>query len=35
MLKGYSKKEKSWMLYDWANSAHSVIIVTLIPVFLC
>ncbi|MEG2193018.1 MAG: MFS transporter [Oscillospiraceae bacterium] len=32
-LKGYSKQEKSWMMYDWANSAQSVIIVTLLPVF--
>ena len=29
MLKGYTKEEKSWMMYDWANSAHSVIVVTL------
>lgn len=33
MLKGYSKEEKSWMMYDWANSAHSVIVVTLLPIF--
>lgn len=33
MLKNYTEQEKSWMLYDWANSAHSVIIVTLLPVF--
>lgn len=32
-LKGFSKQEKSWMMYDWANSAQSVIIVTLLPVF--
>lgn len=25
MLKGYTKQEISWMMYDWANSAHSVI----------
>ena len=24
LLKGYSKEEKSWMMYDWANSAHSL-----------
>ena len=32
MLKGFTKEEKSWMMYDWANSAHSVIIVTLLEV---
>ncbi|MEG0090674.1 MAG: MFS transporter [Oscillospiraceae bacterium] len=32
-LKGYTKQEKSWMMYDWANSAQSVIIVTLLPIF--
>lgn len=34
ILKGYTKQEISWMMYDWANSAHSVIIVTLLPIFL-
>ncbi len=33
MLKDYTKEEKSWMMYDWANSAHSVIVVTLLPIF--
>ena len=33
MLKGFTKEEKSWMMYDWANSTHSVIIVTLLPIF--
>lgn len=33
MLKGFTKQEKSWMMYDWANSAHSVIVVTLLPIF--
>ena len=33
MLKGYTKEEKSWMMYDGANSAHSVIVVTLLPIF--
>lgn len=33
ILKGYSKEEKSWMMYDWANSAHSVIVVTILPIF--
>ncbi|MDD4850072.1 MAG: MFS transporter [Gemmiger sp.] len=32
-LKGYTKSEISWMMYDWANSAHSVIIVTILPIF--
>ena len=32
-LKGYTKEEKSWMMYDWANSAHSVIVVTILPIF--
>lgn len=32
-LKDYSKEEKSWMMYDWANSAESVIIVTILPIF--
>ena len=30
----FSKEEKSWMLYDWGNSAYSVIITTAIfPIF--
>lgn len=33
LLKGYTKQEKSWMLYDWANSAHAVVIVTILPIF--
>lgn len=32
-LKGYTRQEKSWMMYDWANSAHSVIVVTILPIF--
>ena len=32
-LKGFTKEEKSWMMYDWANSAESVIIVTILPIF--
>ncbi len=32
-LKGFTKEEKSWMMYDWANSAQSVIIVTILPIF--
>ena len=33
VLKNFTKKEKSWMMYDWANSAHSVIVVTILPIF--
>ena len=30
----YSKVERSWMLYDWANSAYSIIITTAVfPLF--
>lgn len=32
-LKKFSKQEISWMMYDWANSAHSVIVVTILPIF--
>lgn len=32
-LKQFTKQELSWMMYDWANSAHSVIVVTLLPIF--
>lgn len=33
LLKDFTKQEKSWMMYDWANSAHSVVVVTLLPIF--
>ncbi|MBQ5755299.1 MAG: MFS transporter, partial [Oscillospiraceae bacterium] len=33
LLKDYTREEKSWMFYDWANSAYSVIIVTILPIF--
>lgn len=33
LLKGYSAEEIAWMLYDWANSAHSVCVVTILPIF--
>lgn len=34
MLKHYTKEEKAWMLYDWANSAFSAIVAAIIlPVF--
>ncbi|PAD45419.1 MFS transporter [Shouchella clausii] len=30
----FSKQEKSWMLYDWANSAYSIIVTTAVfPLF--
>lgn len=32
-LKKFTRQELSWMMYDWANSAHSVIVVTLLPIF--
>lgn len=34
MLKSYTREEKSWMIYDWANSAFSAIVAAIIlPVF--
>ncbi len=33
LLQGYTRQEKSWMMYDWANSVHSVIVVTILPIF--
>ncbi len=33
MLKWFTKQEKSWMMYDWANSAHSIVVVTVLPIF--
>ena len=34
MLKGYTKEEKSWIFYDWANSAFSAIVAAIVlPVF--
>ena len=34
MLKGCTKEEKSWILYDWANSAFSAIVAAIIlPIF--
>ena len=29
----FTKEEKSWMMYDWANSAHSIVVVTVLPIF--
>ncbi len=34
MLKGFTKEEKSWIFYDWANSAFSAIVAAIIlPLF--
>jgi len=34
MLKNFTRQEKSWILYDWANSAYSIIITAVIlPLF--
>lgn len=34
MLKNYTREEKSWMFYDWANSAFSAIVSAIIlPIF--
>ncbi|WP_231495260.1 MFS transporter [Oceanobacillus picturae] len=34
MMKKFTKQETSWMYYDWANSAYSIIITTAIfPIF--
>lgn len=34
MLKNFTKAEKSWMFYDWANSAYSVVITAaILPIF--
>ncbi len=32
-LKGYTTQEKSWMMYDWANSAHTICVCTILPIF--
>ena len=33
-MKQYTKQENSWMLYDWANSAFAIIIMTAVfPLF--
>ncbi len=29
-VKKYSKEENSWIFYDWANSAYSIIITTAV-----
>ncbi len=33
-MKSFTKEENSWMFYDWANSAYSIIISTAVfPLF--
>lgn len=29
----FTKPEKSWMLYDWANSAYSILAAALLPIY--
>lgn len=34
MLKDFSKEERSWIFYDWANSAYSAIVsASILPIF--
>lgn len=34
MLRNFTREEKSWMMYDWANSAYSVIVTaSILPIF--
>lgn len=34
MLKDFTRQEKSWILYDWANSAYSAIVsASVLPIF--
>ena len=34
MLKRFTREEKSWMLYDWANSAFATIVAAVVlPIF--
>ena len=34
MLKQFTREEKSWIFYDWANSAQSAIVAAIIlPIF--
>ncbi len=33
-MKRFTKQENSWMLYDWANSAYSIVVTTAVfPLF--
>lgn len=29
----FTKTEKSWMMYDWANSAYSILAASILPIF--
>lgn len=34
MMKRFTKQENSWVLYDWANSAYSIVVTTAVfPLF--
>jgi UMF1 family MFS transporter len=33
MLKRFTKQEKSWIMYDWANSAYSILIASILPIY--
>ncbi len=34
MMKRFTKQENSWILYDWANSAYSIVVTTAVfPLF--
>lgn len=31
--KRFTKQERSWMFYDWANSAYSILIASVLPIY--
>jgi len=31
--KRFTKRERSWMFYDWANSAYSILIASVLPIY--
>ncbi|OQB24444.1 MAG: Vacuole effluxer Atg22 like protein [Firmicutes bacterium ADurb.Bin182] len=33
MLKQFTKQEKSWIMYDWANSAYSILVASILPIY--
>lgn len=33
MLTGFTKSEKGWIMYDWANSAYSILAASLLPIY--
>lgn len=33
MLTGFTKSEKGWIMYDWANSAYSILVASLLPIY--